>query len=57
MTLDQAFDELPLSYAVALRLNAAGADDALIATALGIAPESVQPLLAIARRKLSRMSV
>jgi DNA-directed RNA polymerase specialized sigma24 family protein len=54
MTIEQELDELPQSYAVALRLRASGADDALIAIALGIDVESVGPLLAVARRKLAR---
>lgn len=47
--------QLPLAHAVALRMADAGADEALIASALGIDPESVGPLLAIARAKAERL--
>ena len=47
-----ALDELPESYAVALRLRDAGHDETAIATALGIEPESVVPLLRLANKKL-----
>lgn len=47
--------ELPLAYAAALRLRAAGADPALIARALGIEAEGVGPLLALAETKLVRL--
>ncbi len=47
--------ELPVAYATALRLRAAGADPALIARALGIEAEGVGPLLALAETKLLRL--
>jgi DNA-directed RNA polymerase specialized sigma24 family protein len=47
-----ALDELPESYAVALRLRDAGHDNTAIATALGTEPESVEPLLRLANAKL-----
>jgi DNA-directed RNA polymerase specialized sigma24 family protein len=47
-----ALDELPESYAVALRLRDAGHDDNAIAAALGIELESVEPLLRLANAKL-----
>jgi hypothetical protein len=47
---------LPLAHAVALRLHAAGADDAEIAAALGIDRECVGPLLEIARAKAARIA-
>jgi DNA-directed RNA polymerase specialized sigma24 family protein len=47
-----ALDELPESYAVALRLRDAGHHDAAIAIALGIELESVEPLLRLANAKL-----
>jgi len=53
MDRDRALAELPLAYAVALRLRAAGADDQDIATALGIDPAGVPALLEVAEAKLS----
>jgi DNA-directed RNA polymerase specialized sigma24 family protein len=50
-----ALDELPESYAVALRLHSAGHDNTAIATALGIELESVEPLLRLANAKLERL--
>jgi hypothetical protein len=47
---------LPIALAVALRMSEAGADDALIAAALGIEPESVGPLIAVARAKAERIA-
>ena len=52
---DQALAELPVAYATALRLEAAGAERALIAQALGIDVEGVRPLLALAEAKLDRL--
>ena len=52
---DQALAELPVAYATALRLEAAGAERALIAHALGIDAEGVGPLLALAEAKLGRL--
>jgi DNA-directed RNA polymerase specialized sigma24 family protein len=49
---EAALDELPESYAVALRLRDAGHDNNAIATGLGIEPESVEPLLRLANAKL-----
>lgn len=43
-----------MAHATALRLHDAGADHALIATALGIDAEGVTPLLALAQAKLDR---
>jgi len=53
MDRDRALAELPLAYAVALRLRAAGADDRAIAAALGIDPVGVPSLLEVAEAKLS----
>jgi hypothetical protein len=47
---------LPLAHAVALRLHAAGAADALIAAALAIEHEAVGPLLEVARSKAARIA-
>lgn len=47
--------QLPLGHAVALRLHAAGQDDEVIATALGVPVESVTTLLEIARVKLEHV--
>jgi hypothetical protein len=48
ITRDSLLRRLPLAHAVAVRLREAGADDELIATALDIEPEGVEPLMAIA---------
>ena len=53
MDRDRVLAELPLAYAVALRLRAAGADDRAIAAALGIDPVGVPALLEVAEAKLS----
>ena len=50
---DDALELLPPLYAVALRLEDAGADSALIATATGIEVESVPSLIALAHTKLN----
>jgi len=47
---------LPLAHAVAVRLNEAGADEALIAAALGIEIEGVAPLLVLANAKAARIA-
>jgi DNA-directed RNA polymerase specialized sigma24 family protein len=47
-----AIDELPEAYATALRLRDENLDDQAIATRLGIAVESIQPLLRVALAKL-----
>jgi|Tabmets5t2r1_1033131.scaffolds.fasta_scaffold16688_2 hypothetical protein len=47
---------LPLAHAIALRMHDAGADDALIAVALAIKPETVGPLLALASAKAERIA-
>jgi len=52
---DDALELLPPLYAVALRLDDAGADSALIATATGIAIESVPSLVALAHTKLNEL--
>jgi DNA-directed RNA polymerase specialized sigma24 family protein len=53
MDRDRALAELPVAYAVALRLRAAGADNQAIADALGIDPAGVPALLEVAEAKLS----
>ena len=55
MERDDALELLPPLYAVALRLDDAGADSALIATATGIAIESVPSLVALAHTKLNEL--
>lgn len=50
-----ALAELPHAHAVALRLRAAGAEDRVIAVALGIADEAVAPLIDLAEAKLRRL--
>lgn len=44
-----------MAYATALRLRAAGAAPSLIADALGIDPEGLGPLLALAEAKLGHL--
>jgi DNA-directed RNA polymerase specialized sigma24 family protein len=48
--------ELPVAYAVALRLSDAGVSTQVIARAIGIEPEAVKPLLSLARAKLAERS-
>jgi DNA-directed RNA polymerase specialized sigma24 family protein len=55
MELADALDALPEAHAVALRLDAAGVDPAMIAVGLGVDEVSVQPLLEVAREKLARL--
>ena len=50
---EQALFELPVAYAVALRLSDAGVSTEVIAQAIGIEPEAVEPLLRLARAKLA----
>jgi len=52
---DDALELLPPLYAVALRLEDAGADPTLIATATGIEIESVPSLVALAHTKLNEL--
>ena len=53
MDRDRALAELPVAYAVALRLREGGADDEAIAAALGIDAAGVPALLEVAQAKLS----
>ena len=53
MDRDRALAELPVAHAVALRLRAAGADEGVIAAALGIDPAGVPALLEVAEAKLA----
>jgi hypothetical protein len=55
ITRDALLRRLPLAHAVAVRLREQDADDELIAAALDIEPEGVEPLLAIAHAKLRRL--
>lgn len=55
MEREQALQELSTAYAVALRLREDGANDAIIAKALGLPVESVGNLLEIAESKLHRL--
>lgn len=52
----EAIRQLPTAYAVALRLQDAGADDTLIAAALDVEPEAVGGLLEIAAAKLDHVA-
>lgn len=56
MEREEALRLLPLAHATALRLRDAGATDAVIATALGIEPEAVAPLLQVAETKLAALA-
>jgi DNA-directed RNA polymerase specialized sigma24 family protein len=47
-----ALAQLPEAHALALRLTDSGASDEEICGGLGIEPESLEPLLELARRKL-----
>lgn len=53
MNRRDALDLLPGAYARAIALYEAGADEDGIALAVGVEPESVAPLLEVARRKLA----
>lgn len=53
MDREIALDALPLAYAKALRLHAAGRGDLAIAQALDIEPEGVPTLLKVAAAKLA----
>lgn len=55
MDRDQALTALPVPYARALRLRAAGLDHAGLADHLGVPLEAVGPLLGIAEAKLARL--
>jgi hypothetical protein len=44
-------DRLERTYSLALRLDAIGADDALIAECVGVEPEAVRSMVEIASRK------
>ena len=52
---DDVVDGLPEAYAMALRLQAEGLDDAAIGRVLAIEEESVGPLLTLARAKLAKL--
>jgi DNA-directed RNA polymerase specialized sigma24 family protein len=51
----EALDRLPASYAQALKLKEAGADDALIALFLDIDVDAVDPLIAVGEAKLATL--
>jgi len=52
---EDEYTELPETYALALRLEAEGLDLPAIGRVLAIEPESVIPLLALARAKLAKL--
>jgi hypothetical protein len=52
---ESAFEGLPRSYRIGLRLRALGADDELIADCLDIDPDSIVTLLEIGARKLEQI--
>jgi hypothetical protein len=51
----EAVAELPITYAVALRLREAGATDGLIAAALDIEADAVESVLDLADAKLAAL--
>lgn len=55
MSEEDEYTDLPETYALALRLEAEGLDLPAIARVLAIEPESVVPLLALARAKLAKL--
>lgn len=55
MDRDAALAELPEPYAVAIRLDDAEEDEAVIAVAVGVEREAVPALLEVARAKLERV--
>ena len=56
MDRNHAIEQLPETYATAVRLRARGFDDDAIAAALSLAPEAVAPLLKIADAKLAELT-
>lgn len=52
MKCSRDLTHLPVPYAVAIRLRAAGFPDEVIAAAVGIPIEGVGPLLRVAKAKL-----
>jgi hypothetical protein len=55
MEQERVLGGLPEIYATALRLRAAGVDEAGVATRLDMQPEAVGPLLRIAAAKLDAL--
>lgn len=53
---DSLLAQLPLAYAVALRMDATGASPSAIATALGVEVGSVAALIEVGRRKLAELA-
>lgn len=53
--LNDAIDQLPVLYAIALRLRAAGIPDDEIAERIGIHPEAVGVVLRLADDKVRRL--
>lgn len=56
MDADPKLARLPDSYALALRLRDAGADDVHIAESVGVEPAAVGPLLLLASAKLRTLT-
>jgi hypothetical protein len=56
MTGRHDLDDLPETYALALRLQEEGLDEPAIGRVLDIEPASVEPLLSLARSKLAGLS-
>ncbi len=55
MDHSRALTHLPAAYATALRLRAAGADDVLVARALGVELDELPLLFDLAEAKLRRL--
>jgi DNA-directed RNA polymerase specialized sigma24 family protein len=51
-----ALAQLPVAYAVALRLSDLGVSTDVIAQAVGVEPEAVGPLLRLAQAKLRELT-
>src|SRR5262249_10148774 len=51
----EALSQLPVAYAVALRLSELGVSTDVIAHAVGIEPDAVDPLLRLAHAKLREL--
>jgi hypothetical protein len=52
---DEALEQLPAAYAIAIRLRDSGAPEETIAAALGSEPGAITALLDIADRKLAAL--
>lgn len=55
MDSESLLDQLPVAYAVVIRLTDAGHPDQTVADALGVPARSVHTLLSLARAKLAHL--